>query len=109
LRVPAPPRYTVVRPTRAGVAELADAKVSKTFGRKPVGVRFPLPARYILMGGASQQAADGGTSSEGIGWRRGLVFGKIVKADRLSLTDRGIPGNTPHHRGDVNTASVGGG
>jgi hypothetical protein len=46
---------------------LADAKVSKTFGRKPVGVRFPLPARYILMGGASQQAAEGGTSSEGIG------------------------------------------
>src|SRR5262249_46412340 len=30
----------------AGMAELADAKVSKTFGRKPVRVRPPLPAPF---------------------------------------------------------------
>jgi hypothetical protein len=37
-----------VRPTLAGVAELADAKVSKTFGLTPVGVRFPLPAPFKI-------------------------------------------------------------
>src|SRR6266700_8049863 len=30
------------------MAELADAKVSKTFGRKPMGVRSPLPAPFEI-------------------------------------------------------------
>ena len=48
LRAAPPPRYTVVRPTLAGMAELADAKVSKTFERKLMGVRSPLPAPFNL-------------------------------------------------------------
>src|ERR1700687_5994796 len=48
LRPPAPPRYTDVRPTLAGVAELADAKVSKTFERKLVRVRPPPPAPFEI-------------------------------------------------------------
>ena len=39
-----PARYTGMRPPRAGMAELADAKVSKTFERKLVRVRPPPPA-----------------------------------------------------------------
>ena len=41
-----PARYTGMRPPRAGMAELADAKVSKTFERKLMGVRSPLPAPF---------------------------------------------------------------
>ena len=46
-----PARYTGMRPPRAGMAELADAKVSKTFGRKPMGVRSPLPAPLVMQTG----------------------------------------------------------
>ena len=33
----------------AGVAELADARVSKTRGRKPMRVRLPLPAQVVRL------------------------------------------------------------
>ena len=46
MRRASPPRYTVPRPPHAGMAELADAKVSKTFERKLMGVRSPLPAPF---------------------------------------------------------------
>src|SRR5215813_10848815 len=46
LRPPLARRYTVGQPTQAGMAELADAKVSKTFERKLVRVRPPLPAPF---------------------------------------------------------------
>src|SRR5215831_18466874 len=46
LRPPPARRYTVGQPTQAGMAELADAKVSKTFERKLVRVGPPLPAPF---------------------------------------------------------------
>ena len=46
-----PARYTGMRPPRAGMAELADAKVSKTFERKLMGVRSPLPAPSVMQTG----------------------------------------------------------
>jgi hypothetical protein len=50
------------------MAELADAKVSKTFERKLMGVRSPLPARSIVegldSGCALKRAAEEGPSSE---------------------------------------------
>src|SRR6266849_3457675 len=48
LRPTATARYTGPRHTRAGMAELADAKVSKTFERKLMGVRSPLPAPFQI-------------------------------------------------------------
>src|SRR5262249_11635743 len=74
LRPPLARRYTVGQPTQAGMAELADAKVSKTFERKLVGVRSPLPARTLLLGcyevlgrGPRDERPEGHLAAEGVG------------------------------------------